>query len=282
MHVMNCKTLVLPLGLLLLGTAFFSSCKRETVTFDGELYSALDNSFAESEFSAIRSMVDTEARADSNIYGKVGSTTGFYCPSAAITITNLTSNGADMTIDFGTGTNCVDGRLRTGQLKAVFTGKWKDPGSQVVITPTNYTVSGYSLSFTKTVTYEGLNSDNDPYWTTVVANGVINHPTNGGSSWSCTRTTTWVEGSGDLDPTNNVYEVFGTSNGVSRQGVSYVVNVNAATPLRVETGCQYITSGILSLTPAQRTARNIDYGTGICDNQATLSVGSYVTTITLP
>jgi hypothetical protein len=282
MHAMNCKSFVLPLGLLLLGATFFASCKRETVTFDGELYSALDNSFAESEFSAIRSMMDTEARADSNVFGKTGSTTGFYCPDAVITIANLTATGAEMTIDFGSGTNCLDGRLRTGQLKGVFSGKWKDAGSSVVITPTNYTVSGYSLSFTETITYEGLNTDNDPYWTTVVANGVINHPTEGGTSWSCDRTTTWVEGAGDLDPANNVYTVFGTANGVSRQGVSYVVNVNAATALRVETGCQYITSGVLVLTPAQRTARNIDYGTGVCDNQATFSVGSYVQAITLP
>lgn len=282
MHVMNCKTLLLPVGLLLIGATLFSSCKRETVTFDGELYSAIDNSFAESEFSAIRTMFDTEARADSNVYGKVGSTTGFYCPDAVITITNLTATGAEMSIDFGSGTNCLDGRLRTGQLNAVFSGKWKDAGSSVVITPSNYTVSGYSLSFTETITYQGLNTDNDPYWTTTVANGVINHPTQGGTSWSCIRTTTWVEGNTDLDPANNVYEVFGTANGVSRQGISYIVSVNEATPLRVETGCQYITSGLLSLTPAQRTARNIDYGTGTCDNQATLSVGSYVTTITLP
>lgn len=270
------------MALLVAGAMVFSSCKRDRVTFDGELYTAVDNGFAESEFSAIRSLVDTEARADSNVYGKSTGTTGYYCPGAVVTVTNLSATGANMTVDFGTGANCLDGRLRTGKLHGVFSGKWKDVGSSVVITPENYTVSGYAFSFTETITYQGLNTDSDPYWTTVVTNAVLTHASNGMSTWNCNRTTVWTEGSGDLDPSNNVYEVFGQANGVARNNIAYTVVVDQAKALRAEVGCQWVVSGQLELTPKDYDTRTIDYGNGACDNKAVLTVGNYTSEITLP
>lgn len=273
------STFVVALGLT---TLIGFSCKREQVVFDGEVSSSIDNGFAESEFGAIRNMIDMEARADSNVYGKTSGTTGIYCPGATVTVTITSATTATMVVDFGTGSNCLDGRLRTGKLNASFVGKWKDAGSTVTITPDNYTVAGYAFTFNKVITYNGLNGQSDPYWTVVVTNAVLSHPTNGTSTWSCDRVTTWTEGHADTDPTNNEYEVTGTAEGVSRNGVNYTVVVDASQPLKVLASCPNIVSGVLGLTPQGKLTREIDYGTGACDNQAVLTVGNYTTTITLP
>ena len=52
------------------------------------------------------------------------------------------------------------------------------------------------------------------------------------------------------------------------------------TPLRVEVGCPNIVSGVVSIVRNGNTA-TLDYGSGECDNQATLTVNGTTTTITL-
>ncbi|MFN8397986.1 MAG: hypothetical protein U0176_25440 [Bacteroidia bacterium] len=268
------------LGLAALLLVAFSSCKNERNTWDGEVTSTVDQNFADSEFNSIRNMVDTEGTADSAIYGKTTGTTGIFCPTSVTTVTVTGSNTARLTIDFGTGSNCLDGRLRTGKLHADFSGKWKDSGSTVVITPEGYTVGGYAFSFNASVTVNGRDANNDLSWTTVVTDAVLTHPTAGTIDWSGTRTTTWVEGEGSGDPNTYVYEVTGNSSGVARSGRGFQAQI--VTPLRIELSCRYITAGTLSISPQDLETRTLDYGTTGCDDQAELTVGKFWTQLTLP
>lgn len=258
----------------------FIACKRDRVTWDGELASTIDNNFADSEFGAIRNMVDTEGSADSVIYGKTTGTTGIFCPTSATSVNITGPSSAIMTIDFGTGSNCLDGRLRTGKLIANFDGKWGVPGSTVTITPDGYTVSGYAFQFTQVVTFNGRDAANHLNWSHNVTNASLYNPSNGTITWSGNRTTTWVEGEGSLDPQTYVYEVTGSANGTARNGLSFTAEVQ--TPLRVELGCQWITGGVWSIQPSGRDARSIDYGNNTCDNQAVLRVGDFETVVSLP
>lgn len=258
----------------------FFSCGRDNVSWDGELTSTIDNNFADSEFNSIRNMMDTEARADSVIYGKVSDTEGIFCPTATSTITVINPTSALLVVDFGTGSNCLDGRLRTGKLRATFTGKWKDPGSTVVITPENYTVAGYAFAFTATITVNPRDVNGKLNWTTVVTNAVLVHPTSGTIRWEGTRTTTWVSGEGTSDPSTFVYEVTGSASGTGRNDLSFVASIES--PLRVELSCRYVVSGVWSITPEGRDKRTLDYGGPGCDNQAVLNVGAYSAVVNLP
>lgn len=260
-------------------TLVFFSCGRDRVQWDGEVFTSIDNSFAESEFSAISNLIDTEARADTTILGKTSGTDGLYCPQANVSVTVTGTNTARLTVDFSSGVNCLDGRLRTGKLHADFTGKWKDAGSTATITPENYTVNGYAFTFTKTITMNDRVNGN-LNWTVDVDDAVLTHPDNGQISWQSIRTTTWAEGEGDLDPSTNVYIIEGDASGIARNGLAFTANTDQ--PLRVELSCQYIVQGVLSLTPDGRETRSIDYGTGACDNQAVLTVGNFQGNITLP
>jgi hypothetical protein len=258
----------------------FFACNRDRTTWDGELTTTIDNNFADTEFSSIRNMIDTEGRVDSTIYGKLTDTEGIFCPTSVTTVTVLSSNSALLVIDFGSGSNCLDGRLRTGKLRATFTGKWKDAGSTVVIVPENYTVAGYAFSFTATVTVNPRDVNGHLNWTTVVSNAELTNPTSGTIYWNGTRTTTWVEGEGSLSPSTYVYEVTGSASGTARNYLTFTATIEQ--PLRIELSCSYIVSGIWSITPEDREKRSLDYGGPSCDNQATLNVGNYSSVVTLP
>ena len=58
----------------------FAACNREQQQWDGELTSTIDNNFADSEFNAIRNLVDTEGTANSDIFGKTTDTEGVFLP----------------------------------------------------------------------------------------------------------------------------------------------------------------------------------------------------------
>ncbi len=258
----------------------FLACNRNQVTWDGEITSTLDNSFADSEFSAIRNMVDTEGRADTAVFGKVSGTTGIYCPGSTLTVTVTSPTTANLVIDFGSGSNCLDGRLRTGKIRAAFNGKWKDSGTRVTITPESYTVAGYAFAFTEVVTFNGRDGAGHLNWTSAVSNAVMINPSNGTINWSGTRTTTWIEGEGNSDPRTFVYEVTGYSDGVSRSGLNFSATIDQ--PLRVELDCAHVVDGIWSITPQGLETRTLDYVGPSCDNQGTLTVGSFTTAVTLP
>ncbi|MEM7040589.1 MAG: hypothetical protein AAF570_26735 [Bacteroidota bacterium] len=267
---------VLPMLVLLLA---FSTCK-ERIEWDGEVASSLDNAFADSEFSMIRNIVDTEARNDTAVYGKTSDIDGVFCPAAVISVIINTPTSARMTIDFGNATNCVDGRQRAGKIIADFNGKWKDAGSTVVISPDGYVSNGYAFDFTMRLTVNGRNADGHLSWVTVVENATMSSLQNGTINWESERVTTWVEGEGDLNPQTNVYEITGTASGTATTGRNFTVNVDEA--LRIEANCQYVTAGVVSITPQDLTTRTIDYGLETCDNQAVLTVGEFQTNITLP
>lgn len=268
------KYIPIALGATLL---VFFSCKKQIQQPDSEFQSSLDHSLANAEFSSIDNMVDVEAGRDSLITGKTTSY-GIFCPGSVITVTAVIGTINEMVIDFGTGCTCSDGRLRTGKLTATFVGKWLTPGTFVDIEPTDYTVNGNSLLFEKRITYNGINTDGHKNWTTTVTGGQVITST-GTIEWETSRETEWISGDGDTDPSNNVYSITATSSGKSRRGITFTAATE--TPLIVHLNCPNIVQGIVSITPTGYQERSIDYGTGSCDNQATLTIGEWSTVITL-
>ena len=71
---------------------------------------------------------------------------------------------------------------------------------------------------------------------------------------------------------DNVYLITGSVTTTKTNGVVHTNTVTEASPLRIELSCQYrIVSGTLTITRPNHTAV-LDYGTGDCDNNATISI----------
>jgi hypothetical protein len=269
--------LFLPLALMLV----FSACQKEENP-DNDLQSALDNSFAESEFDALRKAFDIEAQFSDDLK-KTGATEGLYCPCSVVTVNANADSTYTMVIDFGSGCACLDGRTRSGKLTGIFSDKWNVAGSAVEVTPDNFKVTAlngktYDFDFWQKITYDGPDMDGDLLFTVEVQDAVLSSGQDT-IRWESTRTTEWIEGIGDLNPTTNVYLVTGTASGTDIKGRDFTAQTDS--PLRVEISCPHIVSGSFTLLPQGLLPRSIDYGNGNCDNKATLTIGNYTATITL-
>ncbi|MFN0032895.1 MAG: hypothetical protein ACKVOR_12110, partial [Flavobacteriales bacterium] len=132
-----------------------ASCRKEREVVDNTF--ASDNSTAENMFSDLYKVVDDVSAQTEGIRED-----GIGCIDTVIVDT--TSVPKSITIDFGTD-DCVgeDGRIRKGIIFVTYTGRYRDEGTVITVTPQNYTVNGYSVSGTKVITNMGLNDASQPY-----------------------------------------------------------------------------------------------------------------------
>lgn len=224
----------------------------------------VDNSTAENLYSDLFKVVDNISATESGIReNEIG------CIDTLIIDT--LSNPHSVLIDFGTD-DCTgeDGRVRKGQIYVTYTGRYREPGTVITVTPQNYTVNGYTVAGTKTVTNLGENSDGHLQYS-IEVDGSITAPLNAWTSqWQSSRVRTWVEGEGTPTIWDDAYEITGVASGTNRNGVNYDITI--ITPLRAEIGCRWIVSGVMVLSPEDHDPRTIDFGNGECNNGFTVTV----------
>jgi hypothetical protein len=181
-----------------------------------------------------------------------------------------------MTIDFGTGctTNSV---LRKGRLIITLTGKLRIPGSVWSVSFDNYYVNGYKLEGTFSIT----NSSNGTTlsMTTQTTSGKVTYPDNSWYTHSGTHTLTLVGGASTPTFADDSYSI--TGNGQTASSAGNNLSVTITTPLVRNANCHYLVSGTEQFT-YNTASGTLDFGSGNCDNQATLTIGSFTTAITLP
>jgi hypothetical protein len=155
-------------------------------------------------------------------------------------------------------------------LHITYTGRYREPGTVITITPENYRVNNYLIEGQKTIENMGINANGQLYYT-ITANGMVAEPSNAWAiSWSANRTRTWVEGQDTPSRLDDVYEISGGSSGVNRNGVNYTSTIT--TPLRAEFSCAWIVSGQVTIEPEDYATRYIDFGNGECNNGFTVTV----------
>lgn len=262
----NTTSIRLLFGAMLMGSILFlASCRKDRDKSDN---SAVDNSNAENLFSDMFKVVDDVSSQQEGIReDNIG------CIDTIIVDT--TAWPRTVLIDFGQD-QCLgeDGRIRNGQILVTYTGRYRDEGTVITVTPQNYTVNGYELSGTKVITNLGTNDQGFLHYS-ISVDGSITAP--GGvwtSSWTSSRVRTWVEGSSTATPWDDAYEITGGASGVNRNGIAYTMSIS--TPLRAEIGCPWLVSGVLTITPEENDARVVDFGSGDCNNGFTVTVGDNV------
>ncbi|WP_417611064.1 hypothetical protein [Owenweeksia hongkongensis] len=66
------------------------------------------------------------------------------------------------------------------------------------------------------------------------------------------------------------------ADGNTASGIDYDITI--IDPLRVEAGCSYIVSGSFNLQVPPLPDRLFDYGNGVCDRVATVTISGYTFT----
>ncbi len=277
---MKNKILFPVITIVLISSIVIFSCKKEEEQEpDTDTQSAIDYTKSEEAVSSTFSTVNHYGINQEEIKSLNG-TKG----TVVITVDTIGSAAQNywprrLTLDFGSGVICYDGRTRKGKFIAEFSNHWRPDtviaGTNVVITFQDFYVDNVERRGTYTITYNGT-PNGGPSYTIEASNAKLIFSNGDVVSWNSTRTTDWIEGyatTGQLpaDLSDDVFETSGTASGVNRKGISYDVKIT--TPVRTEKGCQYgVTSGVIEITPEGKATRIVDYGDGTCDNKAKLTV----------
>jgi len=269
----------------------FTSChKKETVEVDNETQSVVDNAIAEQEFMAVIPAVNGVAIKTKGT-GAEKNRPAAECDSLRIIsgdtlYSSPTHVHPTYSLSFANATcsPIPDAKIREGVVFVTLYGKIKNDNSRMKFIMQNYKAANVDAG--KKITYscdsiviKTISSDaNERLFNVIVYKGKCVGPA---GNWTTTYSTNRFIRH-NLN-TKDV-QIWGTSEGVNREGRKFNVNVPATSPLTKHENCQFISSGILQLTPEGFKERTVDYASGgadVCDDAATFSVNGNTVTFTL-
>ncbi len=209
----------------------------------------------------------------------------FKCATFTIVRTgNKDKPAGVITIDFGTA-GCTDPRgvVRKGQIIVTYSGKRFVPGSTIVTTFVNYSRNDIKVEGTHTMTNVQTAITDAPKYTVVIAGGKITFTDGKFISREQTFTYLWQRAA---NPTQDNLSILkgGVASGTNKNGKSYTMTISA--DLVYSRACAisnkvFIPVSGTKVFTADSKQYTVDYGTGACDNDITVTVGGASKTITV-
>jgi hypothetical protein len=195
-----------------------------------------------------------------DLYFKLG-------PCARITVTpNDTTFPKTVTIDYGSGCICRDGKFRKGVITLHFSAPVRRPGAVLTITFQGYYVNRKHIEGIKIIT--NLSADGAVKYSVQVKDGKITWPNGRGFTYAGIKTVTQVSGMATLTVRDDVYSIEGRAETKYANGVT-VVKITK-TPLIKPVACSWIVQGVLGIK-INNAAFLVDFGNGGCNNKAILT-----------
>lgn len=264
-----------------LTTIFIHSCQKDKEELEFDTQTSQDNALAEMTYNDVNSIVNQAMEngpAGLSTYRTALDNSYLLSSCATVTVTPDTVGGGTLTVDFGaTNCLCTDNRYRRGIINISFTGAYRDSGTVITTSFTDYYVGKdtaymYRVGGTKTVTNKGRNTAGN-MWFTIQVNGLLTNYNGLNMSWNSSRTREWIAGEGTSGLTqwqDDQYLISGTASGSNFEGINFTAAIT--TPLLADLSCRWIRSGVFELTPSGKPTRILDYGDGTCNNRATVTV----------
>ncbi|HEY1113340.1 MAG TPA: hypothetical protein VGE66_07245 [Chitinophagaceae bacterium] len=192
-----------------------------------------------------------------------------------------------VTTDFGTaGCTGRDGRTRYGKIITTYSGRMIIPGSSATTTFDGYRVGDISVSGTHTTINQSTSSERK--FVVEVGNGKLSWPNGNYVQRTSRRVITQVEGLGTpLLPGDDVFTITGSASGtVKRDDRAMSWESVIQEPLRKRFSCHWIVKGTVKTIRRNQSSTSpwvgvLNYGTGTCDNKATLTINGVERQITL-
>ena len=275
-------------GCFIVSTLLVTSCKKEnsvqspTVTAEESQTISEENAAADAEFDEVTEIAMT-ADADLEIAASEQNETT--TDGAGIRIrthifrelafrlgpcTEITVSGETfpktVTINYGDGCMCRDGKFRKGAVILHFTAPLRRPGSILTVTLRDYFVNRVHIEGIKTMT--NLSAAGAIKYSVKIEEGRITWPNGRGFTYVGSKTVSQIIGMDTSTITDDIYEIQGRNQTVYANGL--VVVKNTETPLIKKISCQWLVQGILKIKINDRTLF-INYGNGDCDNKAIVS-----------
>jgi hypothetical protein len=273
---------------ILLSLLILTGCQKEeelNKDFDrqsSELFSTEE--MLENAFEVVESLTFSGLMYATEHGGRVAQDAELAC--ANISLSTTQKPAGKVTIDFGSGCTGVDGKTRKGKVIVHYSGNWLVKGTVVTTTLEGFSINGVKVEGTRTLTNKNYNIDSKVIQYEVnIADGKIIWP-NGAYA---TRT---VHRLHDLKFEASMAQstlcITGTASGVTEGGVAYATEITE--PLIFKSACKELDNYYFPVTgkktvtlPAKPNTNPVlvDYGSGDCDAQFTISVGALSASVTL-
>jgi hypothetical protein len=230
-----------------------------SVGADLEVAAETNNGEVPSTMAGARTAVHVKLDFFANLYYKVG-------PCTDITVDpNDGSFPKTVTIDFGDGCLCRDGKFRKGAVILQFSAPIRQPGAELTISFQDYYVNRVHIEGVKTIT--NLSANGALKYSVQVADGKLTWPGGRGFTFVGLKVITQVEGMDTRIVRDDVFSIEGRSKTEYANGIT--VTKNTETPLIKPVACPFIVEGKVKIRINNREFF-IDFGTGECDNKALL------------
>lgn len=194
----------------------------------------------------------------------------FTCASYILSPADLTTFPKTLTVDFGNGCTSGDGITRKGKIVYVLSGKILTPGTTASATFQNYSVNGYQLegtySITNTSTIAGIS------FVTSVTGGKITFPDASFYNYAGNKTIKMTAGmTTPSDLSDDVYSIAGSNTFSSSAGNT--LSDSITTLLTKAYACKFVSAGVISFIYNNNISGTLDFGSGTCDSTVTIKVG---------
>lgn len=251
----------------------FNSCKKVTedlkeyeTTFELSGDQAIADNLTEDAHD-----VFMEAAVDKNIAGNLVEPTvisNLTLSCATVTVTPVNGFPKTIVIDFGTGCTSPNGIHRKGKINIVLTDSVRRMGSRAIMTFDNYYVNLYKVEGTYTWTNTSVPGTRS--WNRKTEAGKITAPD--GRYWLHSGNRDVVQTAGVSTPLNLLDDIFSITGVHSiSNSAGDTRNITVLEALQKKTACTNIDKGKLKVQGPSHYAV-IDFGDGICDNLATISI----------
>jgi len=294
------------IAIIIAGATVTTSCKKKetaptptpTTTVDDDQSGASASNKAEEISSDIVSMGSEACDKQNGTLSsyRTSETSLLSCATVAADTVNKI-----ITVTFN-GNACLDGKTRTGSLIYNYSAspagarRYRNPGFSVTVTSNNYAVDNNTVTITnKTVTNTtpvGFNPLTTNETWNINANISVALAGGGNISWSCTRVktllntaTAYTNASTPISWSTARIGITGSASGTRSNGETYTVNVTNQL-IRDFGGCTIVNrhpfiQGTFVYSPTGKYARTVDYGTGSCDLNATVTINGVTYPFTL-
>jgi hypothetical protein len=191
-------------------------------------------------------------------------------------------------IDFGTGCLGNDGHTRKGKIITTYTNRLLYPGASASTVFDGFYIDSLHVEGTHVVTNTSGAGSTDPRQYTIDVDAKIIRPSGNYNEWHSHKEI--IQSEGILTPglpLDDAFKVTGHATGkVKRGDVVVLWHSEIIEPLIKRFICHWISKGRVRVTRENLASNSqwvgiLDYGTGNCDNQATLTVNGNVHQITL-
>ncbi len=210
------------------------------------------------------------------------------CPTVIITRPNAPAPfPVRVVLDFGTGCVARDGHFRKGKIIHVYTNRLLIPNAVV-----ETSFDGFYFDSTKVEGTMRIKNTTEPSvgprYLINVTNGKLTKPNGNFISWNSEKVRTQFEGVLTTTPIDDAFRITGAARGQVKRDTTLVGwNATIVEPLVRRNNCRWIVTGTVrtvreNATTGTRFVGLINYGTGTCDNLATVTINGVTYNITLP